>query len=135
MGKKIISVQDQIKIEDDKIQIETITEKELKSMNVNIDNINFKGLKSLKKEWYNDIIKINIENIKEKAENVNFSDSSVVLHFKTIEKRKLFYEYFRRELFRSVNRYLEGRNLNIKQYNRILVFEITDEELSIAIRY
>ncbi len=134
-SKTVITAQDSIGL-DDKTNFESISEQKLKESGVDLNSIDFKGLKPLKKEWYNDIIQINIDNIPLKPITYKqTSDNSFHFTFEKQADTKMFHKYFTKEIFRSVNTFLTNKGYNIKKYNRILVFEIFDEELTLTIRY
>ncbi len=131
----IITAQDSVGL-DDENNFQSVSEQKLKESGVDLNSIDFKGLKPLKKEWFNDIIQINIDNIPVEPKVCKQSaDNSFHFAFESEKERKLFHSYFTKEIFRSVNTFLQNKDLNIKKYNRILVFETFEEKLTLNIRY
>ncbi len=133
--KTVINAQDSLNLKDTN-NFESIAEQKLKESGIDLNSIDFKGLKPLKKEWYNDIIQINIDKIPIKALTYKqTTDNSFHFTFADKKNRKKFYSYFTKEIFRSINTFLKDKGFNIKEYNRILVFEVFNDKLTLTIRY
>jgi len=116
-------------------QFESVTESELKKHGVDLNTIKFKGLKPLKKEWYEEIIEINIKNLKVKPLRYNKNNNSFTFEFEDFDGPNLFHENFCKEIFRSTNNFLISKELNVKNYNRILVFEVSQSDRSLTLTY
>ena len=130
-----IIAQDNMSLKDE-TQFQSVAEAQLKSQGVDLENIKFDGLKTLKKEWYYDIIELNINNIKVKPTVFKRQPNNTYMFaFDTVEDKNLFYSYFTKEIFRSVNTFLEDQEYSVSKYNRILTFETVEDKLSLTLRW
>ena len=137
MSKNVtISAQDSISIKD-KTNFKSMAEETFNKFNIDLDKVKFDSLKAVQKKWYPEIIEIVISFIKDEPIDYKYNNqsNSFSCNFNNEEENKIFLKEFQKNIYKSTNKFLEDKELNIKHYNRILVFETHQEELTINIRF
>lgn len=137
MSKQVtISTEDNLSITD-KTNFKSITEKTFDKFNVDLEKVKFNGLKAIQKEWYSNIVEIAINSIKEKPNYYKFNkeSNSFICNFNSQKENEIFLKEFQKYIYKATNKFLEDKNLNIKHYNRILIFETQQNELTLNIRF
>ena len=94
--------------------------------------------KFILKEWHSDIIKLCIDNIDFKPENINSNkkDKKYSLQFQNEENAKHFEKLFNSKLMPSMTQYIsEVQKENPKHYQRTMVLETKRDGISFNIYY
>ena len=136
MANTTITVQDGLKIKDQN-NFTNHAEKTFNNFNVDLNKIKFDHLKSIKKDWYFPIFEetINLMSIKPINKSINKKEKTLICVFENKEDNYLFLKEFQKLMYQGINKFLVENDYNIKEYNRILVFEMKQEELTLSIRF
>jgi hypothetical protein len=129
---------DEIQVDDkNKIKVELIHEKIYRELDVDPIEVFKKSgpLKTIPHDWITDVIKNTVKSITIKRNYENFINGEIILSFNSVEDRINFFVEFNSKLYNELNSFIENKQLNPKQFNRILTIESTAEELQLSLRF
>ncbi len=94
-------------------------------------------LRTLPPEWIPEILIANVNSCKTPKTyyNINLHDKSIALGFDTSEDCQRFYEEFNTNMNKTINSFIASKNESPKKYNRIIITEVTVDNLQLIIRY
>jgi hypothetical protein len=138
MNETITHVDD-IQLDDqNRVKVELVHEKMYRELDINpVEVLKKTGLlKTIPRDWIIDIIKNNIKSISITRNYENFNNSGeIVLSFNSINERIEFFKQFNSNLYNELNSFIENKDSDPKQFNRILTIESADNGLQLSLRF